>query len=81
MPFPWGQFTFPFTYTCPHCGEVKSLINDTQVETCDCPGAAQSRVLERQIGTQQARADDEAYKDRMARVRRRRRDMNRKVER
>jgi hypothetical protein len=74
MPFPWGQPTLPVSFTCPHCGDVKSIMHEDKVQACDCPGAQEDRILERQRNVAHAKTTDELYKARMEEARRQRRE-------
>lgn len=77
MSFPWGQPSFPVTFTCPYCKDVKSVMHENQVLACDCPGAQEDRVLERQRTLSHSQTMEEAYQARMAESRRKQREKRR----
>lgn len=74
MSFPWGQSTLAVTFTCPHCGDVKSIVRGDKVPACDCPGAREEGVLERQRSFNHAQDMEEAYQARMRESRDKRRE-------
>ena len=72
MPFPWGQSTLCVSFTCPHCGDTKT-VSEECLAVCDCPDSLQASVEDRERAATHHKSQQEVRKIRMKEIHERRR--------